>query len=102
MSHERQIEELARRINWLTRHRRKLSIALAVIASLFIMWWFTGWLPSNWPGGHMVCMTIALGVVCWYGIETTLGFVIALWETDHSQLTRRPGLPRAEVVVRRK
>lgn len=97
-----QLERLARRINWLDRYRRPLAILLAAIASGFVLWWFTGWLPSSWPGVHMTGIAIVIAVFAWYGIETFLGFLIALWETDYSKLTRPPSLPRAELLRRRK
>lgn len=97
-----QLERLARRINWLDRYRRPLSILAAAIASPLVLWWSTGWLPSYWPGAHMVGIAITIAVFAWYGIETFLGFLIALWETDYSKLTRPPGLPRAELLRRRK
>ncbi|MBA3502557.1 MAG: hypothetical protein M4D80_39715 [Myxococcota bacterium] len=96
-----QLERLARRINWLDRFRRPLSILLAAISAPLFLWWVTGQAPSEWPGAHMAGLAIVVGVFAWYGIETFMGFVIAVWETDYSKATRR-GLPRAELVRRRK
>jgi hypothetical protein len=99
---EQELRRLARRIHWLDRYRRPLSVALAFVTACILMWRFTGWLPSDWPGAHTVAMTVALSIFAWYAIEIVLGFTLALWETDFARLTRRPTLPRAFVVVRRK
>jgi hypothetical protein len=101
MSQSEPLERLARRINWLDRYRRPLAILLAAIAAPLLIWQITEWLPADWPGAHMAGIAIWVAVIAWYGIETVLGFVLALWETDYSKLTRPPGLPRAEVVRRK-
>jgi hypothetical protein len=100
-SREHELQRLVRRINWLARFRRPLSIVLAIAAALALIYHFTGWLPKSWPGGHMVGITIMVGTVCWYGIESALGFVLALWETDHASFTRRPTLPHARLLRRK-
>lgn len=100
-SREHELQRLARRINWLARFRRPISIALAIGAALALNYHFTGWLPKSWPGGHMVGITIMLGTVCWYAIESVLGFVLALWETNYASLTRPPSLPRARLLRRK-
>jgi hypothetical protein len=61
-----QLERLARRINWLDRYRRALSILLAAIAAPLVMWWVTGQLPSEWPGAHMGAIAFAVAVFAWY------------------------------------
>ena len=101
MSQSEQLDRLARRITWLDRFRRPLSILLAAIGGPLGIWWLTGWLPSNWPGAHMAMLGILIIAVAWYMIETVLGFVLALWETNYSKLTKPPGLPRAEVIRRK-
>ena len=99
---ELQMERLARRISWLDRFRRRASILSAALVAALLLWFFTGWFPSNWPTAHVVCVAAMIGIIVWYGIESVLGFALALWETDYAQLTRPAKLPRAEVVVRRK
>lgn len=101
MSQSEQLDRLARRINWLDRYRRALSILVAAIGGALCIWWLTGWLPSNWPSAHMVMLAVAIVTFGWYTIETALGFVLALWETNYSKLTKPPGLPRAEVIRRK-
>jgi uncharacterized BrkB/YihY/UPF0761 family membrane protein len=98
---EAQLDRLARRINFLERFRRPLSIVLAALMSPLVIWWFSGWLPDQWPGAHMAAMAICIAVFAWYAIETFFGFLMALWETDYSKLTRSVGLPRAELVRRK-
>jgi hypothetical protein len=100
-SREHELQRLARRINWLARFRRPISIALAAASALALMYHFTGWFPNSWPGGHMVFITWMVGTVCWYAIESVLGFVLALWETDYASLTRRPTLPQARLLRRK-
>jgi hypothetical protein len=100
-SREHELQRLARRINWLARFRRPIAIALAAAASLALMYHFTGWVPKSWPGGHMVFIIVMVGTVCWYAIESVLGFVLALWETDYASLTRRPSLPHARLLRRK-
>ena len=106
---ERELQRLDRRINWLARSRRTLSVVSAAIVSLLVVTSYTGWSFASWPDGFAfaVALTFALfawyivGLLTWYAIEALLGSLIALWETDYSTLTRRPGLPRAEVVRRK-
>jgi len=102
MSQSEQLERLARRINWLDRWRRPISIVLAAIATPLLFWWGTGWVPWNAAGVHLTLVVIMTGAVVWYAIESVLGFWIALWETNYSQLTRPPGLPLAKLLRRRK
>jgi hypothetical protein len=97
-----QLERLARRINWLDRFRRPLSILLAGIAAPLVMWWVSGQMPSDWPGAHMGAIAFAIAAFAWYGIETFMGFVIAVWETDYSKATRPAGMPRAQARRRRR
>ena len=102
MSESEQLRRLAGRINWLDRYRRPLAILLAAIAAPVVMWWVTGQMPTEWPGAHMGAIAIAVAVFAWYGIETFLGLVIAVWETDYSKATRREGMPRAILRRRRR
>jgi hypothetical protein len=94
-----QLERLARRINWLDRYRRALAIPSAAIVTSIVTWQLSGYWPNDWPM-HVTMFALTGGVFVWYGIETFYGFLIALWETDYSKLTRPPGLPRAEIVRR--
>jgi hypothetical protein len=100
-SREHELQRLARRINWLARFRRPLSLVLATASALALVHHFTGWLPRSWPGGHIVFIALMLATVCWYAIESLLGFVLAFWETDYASLTRRPTLPRARLLRRK-
>ena len=101
MHESEQLERLAHRINWLDRYRRPLALVLAGILGPLSIWWISGWLPSNWPGAHLAMLAVAVIAFAWYCIETLLGFVLAVWETDYSKLTKPPSLPRAEVVRRK-
>ena len=99
MSEGEQLDKLARRINWLDRYRRVLAILSACIGTSALMWWLTGWWPTDWPA-HITLFGVTIAVFAWYGIETFYGFLIAVWETDYAKLTKPAGLPRAEVVRR--
>ena len=99
---ELELERLARRIAWLDRYRRPLAILLSLILTPLILWWMFGWFPSNWPGFHIGMLGIMGAAIAWYCIETFLGFLIAVWETDYSKLTRPAELPRAQIVNRDK
>jgi hypothetical protein len=94
------LERLGRRIDQLDRWRRPLAIVFAV--AILAGFYYGDWLPADWPRAHLAMTSVVLGAICWYGIEVLLGFVIAVWETDYSKLTDPPGLPRAEVLRRRK
>ena len=98
-----EIDRLQRRINWLDANRRRLSVAIAtfVIAPLMMLF-LVLWLPPQWPKAHAACLAVAIAAASWYGIETLLGLVQAVWETDHGKLTGPAELPRAELIDRRK
>ena len=95
-----EIDRLQRRISWLDRNRRRLSLATAVVLApiwmLVLLWWF----GPQWPKPHTVSVAIAMSAICWYGIEVALGLVQAVWETDYGKLTGPATLPRAEVIER--
>jgi hypothetical protein len=93
-----ELERLAHRIAWLDRYRRPLAIALAALLTPLALWSVFGWLPANWPGPHLVAIAVTIVVIGWYAIETAFGFVLAIWETDYSKLTKPPTLPPARVV----
>jgi uncharacterized BrkB/YihY/UPF0761 family membrane protein len=98
-----EIDRLARRIHWLDRNRRRLSVGIAavLVAPLFMLFLIL-WLPPQWPKIHAACVAIAIASASWYGIETALGLLQAVWETDHGKLTGPAELPRAKLVDRRK
>lgn len=93
-----EVEKLARRINWLDRNRRRLSVAIAVLLAPLMMLALVLWLPASWPKAHAASVAVAIACTSWYGIETALGLVLAVWETDHGKLTGPAKLPRAEVI----
>jgi uncharacterized BrkB/YihY/UPF0761 family membrane protein len=95
------IERLARRINWLDRNRRRLSVAISILLAPLFMLLLVWWLPPQWPKAHAACLAIATAAACWYGVETALGLVQAVWETDHNKLSGPATLPRAEVIRRK-
>ena len=100
-SDEQQLQKLARRIAWLDRFRRPLAILFAIVVSQLGIWSVFGGWPDDWPRVHLGMLSVMLGFVAWWAIEAALGFVLAIWETDHNKLTKPAELPRAEVVRRK-
>lgn len=96
-----ELERLSRRINWLVRFRRPIAVALAALSALVLMHRYAGWFPTYWPGAHIVAITFVVATFLWYGIETVLGFVLALWETNYWGLARSPSLPSARLLRRK-
>lgn len=102
MAGETRLEKITHRIAWLERWQRPLAIAVAAAAMSFAFWWFTNWLPPEWPRAHTAAIAFTLAVVVWYGVETVLGYAITLWEIEIAQLDRPAGLPRARLLRRRR
>ncbi len=95
-----EIDRLARRIHWLEQNRRRLSVGIAIVLAPLMMVFLVIWLGPGWPKLHAASVAIAMSAATWYGIETALGLLQAVWETDHGRLTGPAQLPRAEIVDR--
>ena len=54
----------------------------------------------RWPVAGIV--TALLAAIVWWIIEAGFAWLLAMWETEHEQIARDRGLPRAELVRRRK
>ena len=89
-------------MRWLDRYRRALSVAAAVLLAIVAMWWLADWLGSDWPRFHVTTLSVFAGVISWWTVEVALAWVTALWETECDRLARDRGLPRAEIVRRRR
>jgi hypothetical protein len=87
------IEELAQRVRWLDRYRRRVGIYTGILGALMVGISVT----PEWPRVHLVALVIASGFVIWYLTEVALAYVTALWETECDQLVRERGIPRAIV-----
>lgn len=84
---------LAARVVWLDRYRRAIAITLA-FALFVLITYELGFL------GGVVSVLFCWAV--WWLVEVALAWLTAFWETEHAQLTRDRGLPRAELVRRRR
>jgi hypothetical protein len=96
------LEQLALRVRWLDRHRRALSIVLAVLLSVLLSYEMAAAFDAPWPS-FLVCLVASMfGTLIWWCIEAGLAWLTALWETEHAHLVRDRGLPRAEILQRRR
>jgi cell shape-determining protein MreD len=93
------VDQLASRVRWLDRYRRLLAIIAATLIAPILIAHVAGVLGGDWPQIHATVLSVMLGVIVWWVIEVGLVYVTALWETEHDQLLRDRGLPRA--VLRR-
>src|SRR5512143_1809903 len=93
---------LGRRVRWLDRHRRVIAVAVAVALAPILMWRLDGFLGAEWPGFHITLLSLLASLFAWWTVEVGLAWLTALWETEYDRLTRDSGLPRAELIERRK
>ena len=94
------LELLARRVRWLDRYRRKLAVLAALVLSPLAIAWLARDLNGEWNRG----LTLTAGVIApvtWWIAELAFAWRAASWETEHAQLSRERGLPKAELIVRR-
>jgi hypothetical protein len=95
------IDVLTRRVRWLDRHRRLLSIVLSVVAWFVLSRELAALFQADWPGVGPSLLGGALAAVLWWIIEIAFAWMLAMWETEHDQLARDRGLPRARLVRRK-
>ena len=106
------VELLARRVLWLDRYRRVLAVLAAIIASPLLIAWLADDFTARWPAFHdarevagdtvLAIVGCAIAVVTWWIAEVTFAWLAASWETEHAQLVRDRGLPKAELIVRKR
>lgn len=96
------IELLATRVRWLDRYRRAIAICLAVAIGFGTTRELADVLGADWPQVHAVAMAFFVGVIGWWLIEVGLAWMAAVWETEYDRLIRERGLPRAELLPRRR
>jgi hypothetical protein len=96
------LDVLARRVRWLDRHRRALSLALAVVVWILLSREIAALFSIDWPSVFMGVVTALFGAIAWWIIEMVFGWLMAMWETEHDRITHDRGLPRAALVRRRK
>ena len=93
-------QQLARRVGWLDRWRRLLAIGCALLFAPALIARLDAALGAEWPRVHATALALALGFVVWCAAEVAFAWLAAVWETELARLSRRPGLPRAELVIR--
>lgn len=94
-------DQLSLRVGWIDRRRRPLAILLALLAAPIMISQCGDIFGADWPRAHAIAMTIVAGFLAWIAIEIGLAWLAALWETEHSQLLRDRGLPRAQLLRRK-
>ena len=96
------LETLAKRVRWLDRYRRLLSISLAVVAWVVISRELAALFGAEWPSIVPGTVGALFATAAWWIIEIAFAWMIALWETEHDKLSRDRGLPRAELLPKRR
>jgi polyferredoxin len=96
------IRQLSARVQWLDRHRRALAICVAAIIAPLVMSQVVTVLGADWPQMHTTMLSLLFGGIVWWMVEIGLIYVTALWETEHADLVRTSGVPRAVVYQRRR
>ena len=98
---DRRLRRLARRVHWVDRYRRTITLAIAACAVVFLFIALPRVLGSDWPVFHARLMAIVAGLVLAFAIEVGLAGVLAWWELQIDRLQRRESqVPRA--TLRRK
>lgn len=92
------IDVLGRRVRWLDRYRRVLSVLFAIAMWIVISRELAAMFGGEWPNPISMIVSILGAIGVWWLIEVVFAWTIALWETEHDRLTRERGLPRAELL----
>ncbi len=95
------LEQLARRVRWLDRYRRTLAVLAALVLSPLAIAWLARDLNGEWTRLQLTLTAGVIAPVTWWIAELTFAWRAASWETEHSQLSRECGLPRAELLRRK-
>ena len=96
------IAQLARRVRWLDRRRRKIAVAIALLAIPLLILKASAALGADWPRFHTVLLSLMGAAFTWCVVEVGLAWLAAMWETQHAVLVRDRGLPRAELLAPRR
>jgi len=96
------IQSLTARCRWLDRHRRVLAIVCAAVVAPLLISRLADALGADWPQLHATILSAMLGLLVWCAIEVGPVWLLAVWETECDRLMRDRGLPRAELVQRRR
>ncbi|MGE5182967.1 MAG: hypothetical protein ACM31C_12930 [Acidobacteriota bacterium] len=92
------IEQLARRVRWLDRYRRAISLGASVALAALLLWRLPSWLGDDWPVFHARLLGITIACATWIAVEVVLAWFAAVWETEHDRAVRDHGLPEARLL----
>jgi hypothetical protein len=92
---------LAARVVWLDRYRRVLAILGATVVFLLLSYELDAIFGAQWPSVLGALVSVLFAAAAWWVVEVALAWITAFWETEHAQIMRDRGLPRAELVQRR-
>ena len=96
---DEEIARLGSRVRWLDRYRRVIAVPAAISIGAVLLYVLGEGFASRI---HIFMFSIILAMIAWYLIELVFAAILAVWETRESLLSREPGLPRAELLRRRK
>ena len=102
MAPANRLDTLARRVRWLDRLRRALSVVLALVVWIIVSRKLAAYFAMQWPDVVIVVVTALAAAIAWWIIEAGFVWLLAMWETEHDRISRDRGLPRAELLRRRK
>jgi hypothetical protein len=89
------VQLLGVRVRWLDRHRRALSLLTALVVAPLLVAQLDAALGTDMPYAAAVTFTVLIGALVWPCAEVAFAWLAAMWETEHDQLVRDRGLPRA-------
>lgn len=92
------IDLLARRVRWLDRHRRLISLVCSIAFAGLLLWRLPDWLGNDWPLFHARALGITLAGAMWLVVEIAIAWMLAIWETEHDRAIRTNGLPEARLL----
>jgi uncharacterized membrane protein len=96
------LAQLARRVAWLDRNRRTVSVTSAIVLGGFLTFYLPSALGDDWPRFHARLIATVLALICWVVVEISLAWCAAVWETEHDRALRGADIPRASIFRRRK
>lgn len=96
------VAQLARRVRWLDRRRRLLSIVAAFAFFIVVSRELSEIFDAPWPNFLLGGATLMFSVAAWWIVEVGFAWLMAVWETEHALLLRDRGLPPARLVRRRR
>lgn len=99
---DHRVAQLARRVRWLDRRRRLLSILAAFAFFIVVSRELSAIFDAPWPNLLLGGATLMFAVAAWWIVEVGFAWLMAVWETEHAQLLRDRGLPPARLVLRRR